>query len=281
MKEDNIKTDGNTFTAMKYFIGLFCLSLATIANFSYAQATSLAGATTIHYKILSERSHKASLFTQGFLIKDNTFYESSGLYQKSQLVSYPIAEPESTWAKMTAPFTQKQRIPDRFFAEGLTLLNNKLYLITWQEHTVFIYDATTFSLLKTLNYTGEGWGLATDGKYIIRSDGSNQLFFHNTESFALEKTISVKYKQEAISNLNELEYAEGFIWANIWHDNRIIKINPTTGEVVGALDFSETVKTLKVKDGESVLNGIAYDVDKKAFWITGKQWPKMFLVKLQ
>jgi glutamine cyclotransferase len=266
---------------MKYIIGLFCLSLATIANFSFAQADSLATANSIHYEIISERSHKPSLFTQGFLVKDGNFYESSGLYSKSQIVSYPIAEPESTWARMSAPFLQKQHIPDRFFAEGLTLLNNKLYLLTWQEGVLFVYDATNFSLIKSINYKGEGWGLATDGKHLIRSDGSAQLFFHNAETFALEKTINVKYKQEAINNLNELEYADGFIWANIWHDNRILKINPATGDVVGVIDFSETAKNLKLKDGESVLNGIAYDADKKAFWITGKQWPKMFLLKLQ
>jgi len=266
---------------MKYFIALFCLSLAVIANFSYAQADLLAGATAIHYQILAERSHKPSLFTQGFVVKDGNFYESSGLYAKSQLVSYPITEPESAWAKMTAPFTQRQRIPDRFFAEGLTLLNNKLYLITWQESTAFVYDATNFSLQKTFNYPGQGWGLATDGKHIIRSDGSSQLFFHNAENFTIEKTINVKYKQEPILNLNELEYAEGFMWANIWHDNRIIKINPATGDVVGVIDFSEIALELKLKDTESVLNGIAYDADKKAFWITGKQWPKMFLVKIQ
>jgi len=275
------KTEMKTLITMKNFIGLFCLSLIAIANTLPAQANSLADATVIDYKIIAERSHKPSLFTQGLLVKNGTIYESSGLYTKSQLVAYPIAEPEGAWSKMTAPFTQKQRLPDRFFAEGLTLLNNKLYLITWQEGTAFVYDATHFSLLKTLDYTGQGWGLATDGKYVIRSDGSNQLFFHNAESFAVEKTISVKYKQEAISKLNELEYAEGFIWANIWHDNRIVKINPTTGDVVGAIDFSEVAKKLKLIDTESVLNGIAYDADKKAFWITGKQWPKMFLVKIE
>jgi glutamine cyclotransferase len=154
-------------------------------------------------------------------------------------------------------------------------------LLTWQEGTLFVYDATTFALLKNVNYKGEGWGLATDGKHLIRSDGSAQLFFHNTETFAQEKTINVKYQHTPINNLNELEYADGFIWANIWHDNRIVKINPATGDVVGVIDFSEQAKSLKLKDGESVLNGIAYDADKKAFWITGKLWPKMFLVKVE
>ncbi|MFO1388094.1 glutaminyl-peptide cyclotransferase [Cellvibrio sp.] len=265
---------------MKDIIRLFCLSLTLIANFSAAQADSLAKATQIPYSIIAERSHKTNLFTQGFLFKDGSFFESSGLYSKSNIVSYPLAEPASAWEKMTAPFSQKQKLPDRFFAEGLTLLNDKLYLVTWQEGTAFVYKAADFSFVKTFNYTGQGWGLATDGKYIIRSDGSQTLFFHNPDTFAVEKTISVKYKQEAILNLNELEYAEGFIWANIWHDNRIIKINPTTGDVVGALDMSDLAKNLKVKDEESVLNGIAYDAEKKAFWITGKQWPKMFLIKM-
>lgn len=264
---------------LKNVIALFCLSLAAIANISCAQNDSLAKAPHITFNIIAERSHKTSLFTQGLEVKNGHFYESSGLYAKSTIVTYPITEPESTWAKMTAPFIQKQRIPDRYFAEGLTLFNNKLYVLTWQEGTVFVYDANNFSLIKNVNYKGEGWGLTNDGKQLIRSDGSNKLFFHNAESFDVEKTISVKYQQEAIMNLNELEYAEGFIWANIWHDNRIIKINPLNGNVVGVIDFSAIAQSLKVKDAESVLNGIAYDADKKAFWITGKHWPKMFLVK--
>ena len=265
---------------LKTVIALFCLSLAAIANISCAQTESLASATQIKFNIIAERSHKTSLFTQGLEVKNGSFYESSGLYAKSQIVAYPIKEPEATWAKMTAPFTQKQRIPDRYFAEGLTLLNNKLYVLTWQEGTAFVYDANNFSLIKNVNYKGEGWGLTNDGKRLIRSDGSNKLFFHNAESFDVEKTISVKYQQEAITNLNELENAEGFIWANIWHDNRIVKINPATGDVVGVMDLSAITKSVKLTDAESVLNGIAYDADKKAFWITGKQWPKMFLVKL-
>jgi glutamine cyclotransferase len=270
---------------MKTVIALFCLSLAVIANISYAQAESLASAPHISYNIIAERSHKTSLFTQGLEIKNGNFYESSGLYAKSHIVSYPIAEPQSTegstWAKMSAPFTQKQHIPDRYFAEGLTLFNNKLYVLTWQEGTAFVYDANNFSLQKTLNYKGEGWGLTNDGKHLIRSDGSNKLFFHNADNFNVEKTLEVKFKQEAVVNLNELEYANGFIWANIWFDNRIVKINPISGDVVGVIDASEILKKVKLKDTESVLNGIAYDADKKAFWITGKQWPKMFLVKIE
>ncbi len=265
---------------MKYFIALLCLSLSSIANTETLKKTSTSQVTQLHYQIIAERSHKPSLFTEGLIVKEGYFYESSGLYAKSMLVSYPIAEPASTWAKLSAPFSKKQLIPERYFAEGLTLLNNKLYQLTWQEGTLLIYDAISFNLLGTLNYKGEGWGLTSDGKQLIRSDGSTRLFFHNAENFDIEKTLDVSLNQQPIINLNELEYNDGFIWSNIWHDNRIVKINPTTGEVVSILDLSNLVQTLHLHDPESVLNGIAYDADKKAFWITGKQWSKIFLIKI-
>jgi glutamine cyclotransferase len=271
---------------VKYSIRLLCLSLLAFANLisavSHANAKEQLPTPVkpLAYQIIAERSHKPTLFTQGILVKGGYFYESSGLYNKSLIVSYPISEPESAWAKMTAPFTQKQAIPERYFAEGLTLLNNKLYLLTWKEGALFVYDANHFSLLNTLYYQGEGWGLTTDGKHLIRSDGSANLFFHNPDNFSTEKTITVSLNKEPVHELNELEFFDGFIWANIWHDNRILKIDPATGNVVGILDLSEITKKLRLTDSESVLNGIAYDADKKAVWITGKQWPKMFLLKL-
>ncbi len=267
-------------TLRKYTTFFLGLSLALTVSIATAETEALRQVTNIPFKIIAERTHKTSLFTQGLFIKGNRFYESSGLYGKSLLVSYPIAEPEGNWAKLTAPFSQKQTLPDNYFAEGLTILHNKLYLLTWQEQSVFVYDANTFSFLKNLSYQGEGWGLATDGKYLIRSDGSQHLFFHHSETFAVEKTLDVKLKQQPISHINELEFAEGFIWANIWHKNQIVKIDPTSGNIVGFIDLSQVAKSLALKNSESVLNGIAYDADKKAFWVTGKQWPKMFLVKL-
>lgn len=261
---------------MKFVIALLCLSLASFAN-----AKSAAPVQTFHYTILKERSHKPSLFTQGLLIDKDRFYESSGLYNKSMLVTYPIAEPASTWAQISAPFLQKQTLPDRYFAEGLTEFHGALYLLTWLEGSLFVYDKEHLSLTNTLYYKGQGWGLTHDEQYLIRSDGSNQLFFHNSNNFAVEKTLSVTLNQVAVDQLNELEYFEGFIWANIWHDNRIVKIDPHTGEVVGVLDLSDIVNSLHLEESEKVLNGIAYDAEKKAVWITGKQWPKMFLLHIQ
>ena len=265
---------------MKYLSALLCLSLSSIANAETSKKIPVAASTQIAYKIIAERSHKPSLFTEGLVINNGYFYESSGLYAKSLLVSYPVSEPESIWAKISAPFSQRKPLVDGYFAEGLTLLNKKLYQLTWKEGTLFVVDASTFSLLGTMKYEGEGWGLTTDSKQFIRSDGSANLFFHNINTFALERKISVHINDMPLANLNELEYAKGFIWANIWHDMRIVKINPADGEVVGIVDLSTLAAALNLRDPESVLNGIAYDEDKNAFWVTGKQWPKMFLVKI-
>jgi glutaminyl-peptide cyclotransferase len=265
---------------VKYFIALFYLTAAVIANGATNLVKDVTEPTSLKYQIIAERSHKTSLFTQGLFIKDGAFYESTGLYGKSSLVTYPVAEPASTWAKLSSGFTKKQTLPENYFAEGLALVDKKVYQLTWHEGVVFVYDHSTLAPLYTLAYKGEGWGLTSNGKQLIRSDGSDVLFFHDTEKFSLLKTLHVTLNQQPLNQLNELEYFDGFIWANVWHDNRILKINPDTGRVVGILDLSSTIEALKLKDSESVLNGIAYDFDKKAVWVTGKQWPKMFLLKI-
>lgn len=252
---------------------LLCPSLLFIANSQAADSLS--------YTIIAERSHKPSHFTQGLLVDKGHFYESTGLYGKSLLVSYPVVEPDSTWAKIAAPYSHKQKLPERFFAEGLALLNNHLYQLTWQEKSVLLYNKDTLAYEKSLNYEGQGWGLTSDGKSLIRSDGSDTLSFHDPENFAVTKTLKVHDGDTAISNLNELEYVQGFVWANIWYDNRIIKIDPHTGLVVAQVDLSQLVRDLQLKDTESVLNGIAWDEQQQALWVTGKLWPKMFLIKTQ
>lgn len=262
---------------MRFFLyALLCTSLQLIANPAVALTTE-----TIGHEVIAERTHKPSLFTQGFLVDGDHFYESSGLYKQSFLASYPIAEPASTWAKISAPFTKKQSIPTQYFAEGLALLNNKLYLLTWQEQTLLVYDKVTFNYEKSIPYKGEGWGLTTDGTYLIRSDGSDTLYFHNADDFSVARSISVTHANETISNLNELEYAQGFIWANVWHQDYILKINPDTGKIEGKIDLSALKKSVKLEHDEQVLNGIAWDEQKQAFWVTGKWWPKMFLIRME
>lgn len=238
-------------------------------------------APALDYMIVAERTHKPILFTQGLQLENGFFYESSGLYGKSMLVTYPLGEPASTWAKLSAPFTKKYSLPAEFFAEGLTILDNKIYLLTWREGRLLIFDKAGLTHLKTLNYQGEGWGLTHNGKQLIRSDGSNKLYFHNPDDFSTIKTLPIKDGQQAVAQLNELEFVDGFIWANIWHSDQIIKIDPATGSVVGKVDLAEVRKKLNLTNNEQVLNGIAWDKEKNAFWVTGKNWPKMFLIKIK
>lgn len=262
----------------QFLTALLCTSLLCIANLLPVTAHA---AAPISFEVLTERTHKPTLFTQGLLVDGDHFYESSGLYNQSLLVTYPIAEPAGTWAKISAPFTKKQAVPARYFAEGLALLGDKLYLLTWQEQTLLIYDKTTLNYQKSISYEGEGWGLTSDGKQLIRSDGSDTLYFHNADDFSVTKTLKIIDQGNAVTQLNELEFTGGFIWANIWHQDRIVKIDPTTGEAVGEMNLSAVKQKLQLTNSEQVLNGIAWDEKRQAFWITGKNWPKMFLVKLK
>jgi glutamine cyclotransferase len=260
---------------------LIRMSLLCMSLFAIAITLPAIAAPGLDYEIIGERTHKPILFTQGLQLENNYFYESSGLYGKSMLVTYPLAEPASTWAKLSAPFTLKRDLPAQSFAEGLTILHNKLYLLTWQEGTLLIYDKTNLNYLASLSYQGEGWGLTNDGKKLIRSDGSDTLYFHNPEDFSIVNNIKVRDGNQAVSQLNELEFADGFIWANIWHNDRIVKIDPATGSIVNEVNLAELRRRLKLTDTEQVLNGIAWSQEKKAFWVTGKNWPKMFLVKIK
>lgn len=256
---------------------LLCTSLVLITKFDMPNAVA---ADAISYQVVAERTHKPQLFTQGLLVDGDHFYETSGLYFKSLLVTYPVEESGSTWAKISAPFTRKQKIPDHYFAEGLALLADKLYVLTWMEKTLLVYDKNTLNYLTSMTYTGEGWGLATDGNMLIRSDGSANLYFHQPDDFALVRTITVTDGGQPINQLNELEYVDGVLWANVWHQDVILKIDPKSGKVLGQLDLSALKQTLSLTNSEQVLNGIAWDPQRKGFWVTGKQWPKMFLIKV-
>ncbi len=231
----------------------------------------------IPHQIVLERDHSTSVFTQGLVIRKGYFYESGGLYGDSVLVSYPVNdEVGGNWLR---PFTNAIDLDSRLFGEGLTVLKNRLYQLTWKEKTILVYDPNTLSLISTHAIAGEGWGLTTDGKYLIKSDGSSTITFLNADTFDVSKTITVTVNDLPQLNINELEYIDGFIFANIWHDNRVIKIDPSTGVAVGIVDLTDISQRIDTS-AERVLNGIAYDSERKAIWITGKKWSKMYLIKL-
>ena len=224
---------------------------------------------TFQYKVLDALPHDTESFTQGLEISDGLLYESSGLYGKSSVRKY---SPRNDSTLVRAP------LQDQYFAEGLTLLGDELFLITWKEGRLFVLNPDDLSVEREVSYKGEGWGLANNGKQLIMSDGSDMIYFRNPVTFEIERELKVYSKQHSVQRINELEYAQGYIWANIWLSSLIVKINPQTGELVGFYDLQELVKK-HANSHERVLNGIAYDPAKKAFWITGKLWPTRYLVR--
>lgn len=222
------------------------------------------------YRVLETADHDPSFFTQGFELRNELVYESSGLYGKSKVRKYR-AENNRSLAEI--------KIADSYFAEGLTLLKDTLYLLTWQQNTLLLLDPVNLNKRGEIKYRGEGWGLANNGKHLIMSNGSDTIFFRNATTFEIEREIKVSWKQQSISRINELEFAGGYLWANVFQQPIILKINPSNGNVVAIYDLQKLAKLHTNGRDERVLNGIAYDKNKKGFWVTGKLWPKRYLIE--
>ena len=222
----------------------------------------------LEYKVLDSYNHDHKAFTQGLEIHENYLYEGTGLYGRSSLRKVDI---------QSGRVLNKIKLESEYFGEGITILNNKIYQLSWKENTAFVYDLD-FNLLKKFSYQGEGWGLTNNGEQIIMSDGSQYLYYRDPETFEVLKKISVKNNKQPVKNLNELEYQEGFIYANIWQTDYIIKIDAQSGATAAYLDLSGILST--DYQGEiDVLNGIAYDPQAQNFLVTGKLWPKMYRIE--
>jgi glutamine cyclotransferase len=213
--------------------------------------------------------HDTSAYTQGLVWHDGFLYESTGREGHSSLRKVELE---------TGKVLQKVDVPSPYFAEGLVLLGDRLHQLTWQDKKAFIYDLGTFRQVGTAIYEGEGWGLATDGRSLILSDGSSQLRFLNPQGYAEQRTVTVKDGSEFVNDLNELEWVKGEVWANVWHTNRIARIDPQTGRVKGWVDLTGLMGPLP--DAEAVLNGIAYDAEHDRLFVTGKLWPTLFEVSV-
>ncbi len=229
-------------------------------------------ADKLRFELIESRAHDNRLFTQGLIVDGERLIESSGLYGKSLVRSYEIHSGKTI---------RQQNLPATFFAEGITRFKDTLYLLTWREGTLFLLDPETLSIRQTLRYKGEGWGITHNGKSLFTSDGSHYIQVRKPSDFSIENTLTVKHATLGkVNQLNELEYANGLIWANRWRSNSIYAIHPHSGEIKAELDLSELVPALYKKSHKHVLNGIAYDPDKNAFWITGKNWPIRHLIKI-
>ena len=213
--------------------------------------------------------HKSLGFTQGLIFHKGFLYEGTGLHGSSHL--YEITAEDGA--------IKRSRQVQQFFGEGITIINNKLYQLTWQANQALVYDYPALTLCDTLHYEGEGWGLTHDTSFLIMSNGSDTLYFRDT-AFKVKKKVAVTIQNVPVNHLNELEYAHGNIYANIWYKNYILKINPQSGKTISKIDCTPLFQIEQPAKKEQVLNGIAYNHHKNTFYLTGKHWKYIFEVSI-
>jgi glutamine cyclotransferase len=223
-------------------------------------------------QIVKEYPHLESSFTQGLEFDGAALYEGTG--DPSQSGQTLIAEVDLKTGEMK----RKSALDASYFGEGISIFGDELFQLTWKNGKCFVYDKKTFSVLRELKYTGEGWGLCHDDKNLIMSDGSERIYFRDPKTFEIIKTIEIYTDQGPLNYLNELEYIDGKIYANIWTSTNIAVIDPETGKVLAYIDATDVVK--QGKGNGEVLNGIAWDKSSKKTYLTGKYWPKLFEVKI-
>ncbi len=251
--------------------GLVALLLLTTCGGSVAPQTA---APVSSYTVIHRYPHATDAFTEGLLIDaDNaTLYESTGLNGESSLRREDLA---------TGQVLARVDIPAQYFAEGLTLFHGKLYQLTWQSHTGFIYDAGCFCQTGKFAYDTEGWGLANDDTALIMSDGTERIRFLDPDSLAVTRVITVTDGGQPVEMLNELEYVRGEIYANVWMTDRIARIDPATGIVRGWIDLTGLLpEAERGPSPDNVLNGIAYDAASDRLFVTGKRWPALFEIRI-
>jgi glutamine cyclotransferase len=224
------------------------------------------------YDVVNTFPHDTNAFTQGLIFLNGALLESTGLNGQSTLRKVDLK---------TGAVLKQIQVPPQYFAEGMTVLNGKIFQLTWQNHEGFVYDLETFQLERQFNYDGEGWGLTTDGQSLILSDGTDHIRFLDPVTFQVIRTIKVFDHNLAINELNELEYIKGEIYANIWGSNFIVRIDPATGKVLGVINLTGLLAPQDYFPGMDVLNGIAYDAAGDRLFVTGKKWPKLFEVRLK
>lgn len=223
------------------------------------------------YKVVNTYPHDRNAFTEGLAFEDDLLYEGTGLHGYSNLRSVKLE---------TGEILQICELSPRFFGEGVTIYENKIIQLTWQSHIGFVYDKYSFKLLQEFNYPDEGWGITHDGNHLIMSDGTQTLHFLDPETFEEISQIEVYENDIPVTRINELEYIQGEIYANIWQTERIARIDPLTGQVIGWIDLEGILSPEDHSETVDVLNGIAYDAKNNRLFVTGKFWPKLFEIDL-
>lgn len=245
-------------------------ALALIALVSSA---SIHAATPVYgYRVVHVYPHDTSAYTEGLFYKDGYLYESTGEAGESTVRKVELE---------TGKVLQRHDVPDAYFGEGIVDWNHELIQLTWKSELGFVYDLASFRQQRTFRYPGEGWALTRDSKHLYMSDGSPVLRVLDPDTLTATGSIMVTDNGEPVTNLNELEWVKGEIYANVWMTNRIARIDPATGHVTGWIDLSGLLDVSRLPDpGNDVLNGIAYDEQHDRLFVTGKRWPKLFEITL-
>ncbi len=239
----------------------------------------IAAPKIISASLMAEYPHDTTAFTEGLFIHDGKMYEGTGLKKESFISIYDIK---------TGKIEKKYPVKDEsIFGEGINIINGKLYQLTYQNNIVFVYDVKDLSKpIKTFPWNSEGWGMTNNGTELIISDGSKEgkIYFVNPADFRIKRIIQVTDNNGPVNFVNELEYIDGTIFANVWGETFILQIDPANGHVIGKLETADLLKGFHTgntsRDNDAVLNGIAYDSTSKRMYITGKHWPKLFELKL-
>ena len=223
------------------------------------------------YRIIHQYPHDPLAFTQGLEYRGGALYEGTGLEGSSTLRKVDLE---------TGKVLQAVMLEERYFGEGITLFNNRIVQLTWQAHQGFVYEQGNLHLLKSFEYPGEGWGLTNDGKQIFMSDGTAEIRVWDAETLHEVRRFTVHDGDRPVNLLNELEFVRGEIYANVWQTDRIARISPADGKVLGWIDLSGLLTQEDRSHGANVLNGIAYDAAGDRLFVTGKLWPKLFEIRL-
>ena len=218
--------------------------------------------------IIKKYKHDPSAFTQGLVYQNDHFFESTGGWGSSEIRKIN---------KHTGKVINFNKLQSKYFGEGITIYDNKIFQVTWKSNKGFVYDINNLKLLDDFNIYGQGWGLTNDGQSLILSDGSEKIYYLNPKNFEIEKTISVSVNGNKLIYINELEFIRGEIWANIWKSNDIITVNPLSGIVTSIFDISKISEQTEIED---VANGIAWDKVNDKIFITGKNWNFIYLLDI-
>lgn len=226
---------------------------------------------TYHYKVVNTYPHDKKAYTQGLIYEGGFLYEGTGIYGESDLRKVDLK---------TGSIIKQQKIEDQLFGEGIAILGEKIFQLTWTSKVGFVYDKNSFKLLNKIYYQTEGWGLTTFQDHLLMSDGTNSLYFIEPELFTVTSSIEVYDDKKMVDQLNELEIINGEIWANIYRTDLIARIDPNTGKVIAYIDLEGILPQSEMDATTEVLNGIAWDPAQNRIFITGKLWPKLFEIKL-